>query len=119
MVVDGLLNCSSEIVRANTCKLGERLARLGERAGHSQLLDMLSQQLGAADSQPYCCHDFYRLLTEIVHGMPTLGATVRPSFATCTLHCCWGVMSLFLVSLWKSHSSLSGRLALKQENHRK
>ena len=82
MLVEGLLNCSSEIVRGNTCKLGERLARLGEGAGHLQLLDMLSRQLGAADSQPYCCHDFYRLLTEIVHGIPTLGAAVSPCFAS-------------------------------------
>jgi hypothetical protein len=75
MMVEGLLNCGSETVRTNTCKLGERLANIGGGLGHAQLLDILSD-LSVANLQPYYCSDYYKLLTEIVHTMPGMPATV-------------------------------------------
>lgn len=88
-MVEGLLNCGSEVVRGNTCKLGERLAGMGDGAGHSQLLEMLSH-LEVADQQPYCCHDYYKLLTEMVHTMPNMPAMVRPSRLLLTPPGMWG-----------------------------
>ena len=68
-MLQGLLSPWHELVRLNTLKLGERLAKSGAGAGHLHLLDMM--RLEHADAQPRYCAEFYRLLIELIRTIPS------------------------------------------------
>ena len=76
-MLEGLLNCGHEIVRGNTFKFGERLAKSANGQGHLHLLEML-HNLDFADKYPHHCTEYYLLLKEILRTIPASPSQVPP-----------------------------------------